>query len=267
MERIQEKGGGVKTLALCLCFAGCCAVATTLPASTEAEDLAVFAGKVVNIRQLRAASLPDLRAAGIDAIAGKVIQVARGGVLVSIREGGTREPYTTVFISDINGFADGDTFRSLAKESGVLEYVTVLGAKKTVRQFTPPYKANEAQVTKFQFLERLESQAKSIASDKAAAASLIEGQKQLQQQAERRKAESEKAQADRDEKQFAIDAKTVAFYRRKAEAGDALGQYEMALRLLAGKGVSKDEAEAVRLLELAAKQGHEKASQLLKPRP
>lgn len=72
-----------------------------------------------------------------------------------------------------------------------------------------------------------------------------------------------KAELLRNEKQAALDAKTAAFYRQRADSGDAAAQFELARRYLSGKGVEKDDKEAARLLRLAAAQGHKPAQKQL----
>lgn len=76
-----------------------------------------------------------------------------------------------------------------------------------------------------------------------------------------------KTEALRTEKQAALDAKTAAFYRKRADSGDAVAQYELARRHLSGKGVEQDEKEAVRLLKLAAAQGYKPAQNQLDGMP
>lgn len=241
--------------------------AATAQAATDADDLRVLGGKVVNIRQLNSSGLDNIRAQGFDAIVGKVIQVAKGGVLVSTATGGTREPYTTVFVMDLDGFADGDRFGLLAKEAGVMEYTTVLGAKKTVRQFSPPYKPTADQIAKFHNLERMEELATKDREAKNAKAAAELATQQAAQDAANRKLREDKAQAEKDAKAFAIDAKVLAFHRRNAERGDAEAQYQLGVRLLAGKGAAVDEVEGRKWLAAAAAQGHAKAAAMAKNQP
>lgn len=51
-------------------------------------------------------------------------------------------------------------------------------------------------------------------------------------------------------------AQAMALYRRAAAQGDPDGQFGLATMYAIGEGVSRDHAEAVRLLELAAGQAH-----------
>ena len=107
---------------------------------------------------------------------------------------------------------------------------------------TVPTAAQQQEIAAF-----LESEAKEIADKRAAIASV--------------------AAADRAAKQSATDAKVVAAYRVRADAGDADAQYELALRYLSGKGVAKDYDAGTKLLEQASKQGHKKAAEKLKTLP
>lgn len=57
--------------------------------------------------------------------------------------------------------------------------------------------------------------------------------------------------------------RAVALYRKAAAQGDAEGQYGLATMYLKGEGVSRDYAEAVKLLTLSAEQGHGQSASLL----
>lgn len=59
------------------------------------------------------------------------------------------------------------------------------------------------------------------------------------------------------------DKKTVEMLKTRVKAGSDYAQYELALRHIAGKGVPKDEAEAIRLLRLSAASGYSKATKKL----
>jgi TPR repeat protein len=48
----------------------------------------------------------------------------------------------------------------------------------------------------------------------------------------------------------------VAWYRRAAESGNPLGEYNLADMYLEGKGVSQNDREAVQWFQKAAEQGH-----------
>lgn len=60
-----------------------------------------------------------------------------------------------------------------------------------------------------------------------------------------------------------IDARTVAWLQKRAEAGSATAQYDLAIRYLEGKGVEKDFQKAVVLLQKAAQQEHSQAKKKL----
>ena len=60
------------------------------------------------------------------------------------------------------------------------------------------------------------------------------------------------------------ESEAVRWYRKAAEQGDADAQANLGYCYLHGKGVSKDEAEAVRWYRKAAEQGLEKAKVKLK---
>jgi hypothetical protein len=62
----------------------------------------------------------------------------------------------------------------------------------------------------------------------------------------------EKAKA---EKEAALK-RVVEFQKKRAEAGSATAQYDLAMRYLKGDGVEKDLAAAKKWLEAAAKNGH-----------
>jgi hypothetical protein len=53
-----------------------------------------------------------------------------------------------------------------------------------------------------------------------------------------------------------LDAEAVAYYRKAVALGNADAQYDLGVLHAAGEGVAKDEAEARRLIGLAAAQGH-----------
>ena len=55
------------------------------------------------------------------------------------------------------------------------------------------------------------------------------------------------------------EAEAVKWYRLAAEQGDAAAQFNLGLMYNNGRGVLKDEAEAVRWYRLAAEQGNTKA--------
>lgn len=55
------------------------------------------------------------------------------------------------------------------------------------------------------------------------------------------------------------DAKTVQMLKTRVQAGSVYAQYELALRHLEGKGVPRDDSEALRLLRLSAAGGNSKA--------
>ena len=52
------------------------------------------------------------------------------------------------------------------------------------------------------------------------------------------------------------DAEAVRWYRRAAEQGNASGQVNLGLRYSTGRGVARDDAEAVRWYRRAAEQGN-----------
>lgn len=228
-------------------------------AATDANDLLVLNGKVYSVTELRALGNEYLKSQGIDLIIGKVTQSARGGVLVSIGEGSTRERFTSVFVEAISGVADGDRFGQYAVESGLMEYTSVLGAKKTVRKFTPEAKPTEDQLKKYQFLQTLEKDDK----ERRAKADAIEERAKAEARRQELVVKMDAAKLEANAKQFALDAKVAAAYRKRADTGDANSQHELALRYLSGKGVGRDEKEAVRLLKLAAAQGHKAAQKQL----
>ncbi|WP_172920060.1 tetratricopeptide repeat protein, partial [Capnocytophaga canis] len=56
----------------------------------------------------------------------------------------------------------------------------------------------------------------------------------------------------------------VKWYRKSAEQGNALGQYNLGVMYDYGYGVPKDEAEAVKWYQKSARQGNEDAQKRLK---
>ena len=59
------------------------------------------------------------------------------------------------------------------------------------------------------------------------------------------------------------DAEAVRWFRRAAEQGDADGQFNLAVMYENGRGVQRDQVEAVRLYRLAAEQGDDFAREAL----
>ncbi len=60
------------------------------------------------------------------------------------------------------------------------------------------------------------------------------------------------------------EAEAVRLYRLAADQGDAAAQYNLGRMFEKGKGVEKDEAKAVRLYRLSAKQGYSPSQEALK---
>ena len=60
-----------------------------------------------------------------------------------------------------------------------------------------------------------------------------------------------------------FDEEAVAYFRKSAAQGHADGQYGLGAMYAAGEGVTKDAAEARRLITLAADQGHQLATNTL----
>ena len=58
-------------------------------------------------------------------------------------------------------------------------------------------------------------------------------------------------------------AEALRWYRRAAEQGDAIAQYDLALMYARGRGVPQDDAEAVKWLRSAVKQGDADEAQRL----
>jgi TPR repeat protein len=69
----------------------------------------------------------------------------------------------------------------------------------------------------------------------------------------------ERAKAEKE----AAAKRTVEFQKKRAEAGSASAQYDLALRYLKGDGVEKDLAAAKKWLAAAAKNGHTLAAKKL----
>jgi len=65
-------------------------------------------------------------------------------------------------------------------------------------------------------------------------------------------ADPQKAKAEKE----AAAKRVVEFQKKRAEAGSATAQYDLAMRYLNGDGVEKDLALAKKWLEAAAKNGH-----------
>lgn len=77
-------------------------------------------------------------------------------------------------------------------------------------------------------------------------------------------AEIHRLKADTPENRAAQADKLLEWQHQRAAQGSATAQYDLGLRYLEGKGVAKDEVEALRLLRAAAAQGHTQASDKLK---
>jgi TPR repeat protein len=63
------------------------------------------------------------------------------------------------------------------------------------------------------------------------------------------------------------EEEAARLFTRAAQAGDAEGQYALALAYLAGRGVPSSDSLGVMWLQRAATQGHEPARQELAKRP
>lgn len=183
----------------------------------------------------------ELRVKGYIRVSGKVLQTIKQGALVMTDGDNTLEKYQTVLVNRISGRADGDPVFVMAAPGELFEYLTVLGAKKTVRSYQPAAFAAKWQVEAYEKeeAEKDDRLAKSVEKAKEFART--------------------QAKVEADFKQFAADAKTFAFFLKRAESGDVESQHEVALRLLVGKGVERDEAKARDWLAKAAAQGHAKA--------
>lgn len=60
-----------------------------------------------------------------------------------------------------------------------------------------------------------------------------------------------------------LDAEAVAYYQKAVAQGNADAQFELGVLYAAGEGVGKDNSEALRLVGLAAAQGHAAATNTL----
>lgn len=215
----------------------------------SASDYYVYKGKVYSDSDLKLDRTPR--------VSGKVMQTISAGVLVMTDDLGTLERGNIVLLRNIRGRADGDEAYDWAMPGALFEYITVLGAKSTVRSYEPLPLAPKWQVDAL--LKEREERQKQEREAKAVKDAQIAAEEK--EAAGLRAAEAKKiAEA----KKFAVDAKVAALYRKRADSGDADAQYELGLRYLAGKGVAKDEKEGRRFLELAAKQGHKQATAKLK---
>ena len=237
-------------------------------------ELTYLGGRVWNVDELKIKSNADLKKEGLDLIFGKVIQSANGGALILVGKNSTRDEFTTIFIENSGRVVDDEKFGCYAVESGVFEYTTVLGAKKTVRKFIAELKPTAEQVKTYNFLRELELRASAAAAEKQRAdeeAARVAAQAKAREfEAMLAKGLAEQqatARAEQAAAQFATDAKTAAVWKRRADSGDAEAQFELANRYLAGKGVTRDVMEAKRLLNLASKQGHKGAAARLENMP
>lgn len=234
----------------------------TASAATPADKLCVLKGRVWSVDKLAGMRKSELLAEGINVISGRVLQVVNGGVLVSPDEEATLDPYVTVFVNGFTNKLDGDRILILAEYSGVLEYQTVLGAGKRVRKFTAAQNPTAYQVEKFHNMEHLNLMSESSKASKAGAelqrlkAEADENDRKRQAANE---AQAKAARAAIAASLFADEAKQFAFYLKRAESGDPESQHAVALRLLEGRGVERNEAKACEWLAKAAAQGHTKA--------
>lgn len=188
---------------------------------------------------------------GFSLMAGRVLSVTPDGLLISLDTAvGFREKNVWLRNAPFTGkLVDGDLIAALGRKMPPFTYKSASGAQRTVEAYDCGEAPERRYLEHFNALAQAESEALALKTQQFSAAFAA------------------KQQAENAAKQFASDAKVTAYYRKKAETGEAFGQYELALRLLAGKGAERDEAEAKRLLELAAKQGHAKAAEKLKTLP
>jgi len=168
---------------------------------------------------------------------GKVLQSFKGaGVLVSGSAIQSKRAdgfgYHDVFFA-VKGLAliDDDRIPSgtLAKEVGVMDYKTVLGATKTIRVFDVGREVGAPE--KRESLEAM----------------LARTGREIRDRPALQKAESNR----------------VAFAWQQATNGQASGEYDLGLRFLEGRGVEKDERQARIWLEKAAGKGHTYAKRAL----
>lgn len=219
------------------------------PPTPPGDPLYLFNGKVFSRTRLGwLRSQSQLTDHKIDFVVGTVVRVVTNGTVVSIEDGGTLEKGKPVMLLGLGGFADREALALYAVEKSLAEYVTPLGGVRTVRSYATGGVPTAADLENY----RKEEQARQKVAAELAA-------KTQQFRADY----AAKVKGEADARMAAADAKAVASYRKRADAGDAESQYELALRHLSGKGVAKDEKEAARLLKLAAAQGHKAAQKQL----
>jgi hypothetical protein len=140
-----------------------------------------------------------------------------------------------------------------ARETGIFEYETVLGARSRIIKFDcgcePTAQEKDAAQSK---LERQEEEARKEARMKE------------EKEHERLRAIRDREAAEKSKRDQALKEKVIAFQREQATKGFPSFQYELGLRYLIGDGVEKNEVAAKGWLKLAAAQGHKQAAEKLK---
>jgi hypothetical protein len=165
-------------------------------------------------------------------ITGKITQVLDEGLLVMLNES-----TTLVLVKNKPGkFFEGDSVYGDGLEVGKFSYITVLGAKSTVRVYDQGKSCGGESDPAWRLYQSTVGAAKTRLAEDAAH-------------------RAHAAQYANDVRQL----KMAAWDRERAERGEASGQYDLGMRYLAGRGVTNSPALAREWLTKAAAQGHAKA--------
>ena len=153
---------------------------------------------------------------------GKVISVTKSGALI--------DGWGIVTNAPPDKAISGEFASLLVIETGTYDYTSVVGSRRRVRSYDYGKVATAEQVKEYHDRLRAVAEAK---AEKAAQANAV--------------------------KMSAADARAIAFLKKRIASGSASSAYRLAMRYLEGKGVPKDQAEAIRLLKLAHERGDKNA--------
>lgn len=223
------------------------------PRGPTNDVLHSFGGRVFSETRLRwMRNQGVLQEHGLEVVNGIVRRTVPVGTVVVSDGTGTIPEGKAVIVLDYGGLADKDKLSMIAKEKGVATYTTPLTGEVTLRayQMSKPATPDEAKA----YMTAEDARFKTLSESAA------QWKRERLEWAQRM---VNNAKAASDKRALEADAKVTAAYRRRADSGDADAQFETGLRLLIGKGTTKDENEARRFLELAAKQGHKGAQKRL----
>lgn len=159
-----------------------------------------------------------------------------------------------------SGLYSGDQFNHWVERAGDAEYTTVLGAPTVVPGFRLLV-GDEERAAENAADETERRRAARVVNDAMEKISR-ERDAELMRRADAARVAEEKRQKVA-KKQAETDAKTSAFLRQRVQGGSVEAAYDLAVRLIEGKGVERDLEEARTLMVKASKKGHVEASKWL----